>query len=394
MNLLGKVAVVTGGSRGIGRAIALMMAKQGAKVVINYTQSDDLAKKVKSEIEELGQEAMIYKADVSDEESVKAFVNAVKDTYGQVDVLVNNAGITKDALLMRMKEEDFIDKLFVASSHDTILCFTNAGQVYWKKVYELPQAGRAARGKPIVNLIQIQPGDKVHAVVPVREFSADSYLAFATNLGVVKRTPLQDFSRPRQAGIRAIKLIEGEHLVAVRETDGNSDIIFASSSGLAIRFHETDVRSMGRTAGGVKGINLGKGDQVISLIIANTEADAGKAVLTATENGQGKRTLLENYPCKSRATKGVISIQTSERNGEVVSAELVEDSDQAMLITSGGTLIRTRIDEISVLGRNTQGVKLIGLGKKEKLVSLAKVCETESEDEGEESVEAEEKEKE
>jgi len=293
-----------------------------------------------------------------------------------------------------VKDEDFIEHLFVANTHDTILCFSSTGKVYWKKVYMLPQAGRLARGRPLNNLLPLEENEQITAVLPIREYEENKYVFMATDDGIVKKTPLVDFSRPRTSGIKAVKLPDDRRLVGVGITDGSMDILLFSNAGKAVRFAESNVRSMGRTAGGVKGINLGKDDRVISLIIANTEADAGKAVLTATENGKGKRTLLENYPCKSRATKGVISIQTSERNGEVVSAELVEDSDQAMLITSGGTLIRTRIDEISLLGRNTQGVKLIGLGKKEKLVSLAKVCETDSEDEVEESVEVEEKEKE
>ncbi len=284
-----------------------------------------------------------------------------------------------------VKEEDFIEHLFVANTHDTILCFSSTGKVYWKKVYMLPQAGRLARGRPLNNLLPLEEGEQITAVLPIREYEKDKFVFMATDDGMVKKTPLEDFSRPRASGIKAVNLPDDRRLVGVGITDGSKDILLFSNAGKAVRFAESNVRSMGRTAGGVKGINLGKDDRVISLIIAHPEEDAGKAVLTATENGQGKRTLLDQYPCKSRATKGVISIQTSEKNGEVVSAELVEDVDEAMLITSGGTLIRTRIGEISVLGRNTQGVRLIGLGNKEKLVSLAKVGETDTEDEEEES---------
>ncbi len=277
----------------------------------------------------------------------------------------------------KVKEEDFVETMFVANTHDTILCFSTLGKVYWKKVYMLPQAGRMARGRPLNNLLPLEEGEQITAVLPIREYEEDKYVFMAMADGLVKKTPLVDFSRPRNSGIRAVDLEGDRRLVGVGITDGSKDILLFSNAGKAVRFDETTVRAMGRTARGVRGIKMAEGDAVISLIIVDTEDDAAKSILTSTIRGYGKRTLLENYPRKGRATKGVISIQTSDRNGDVVAAELVEDNDEAMLITSGGTLIRTRISEISVMSRNTQGVRLIGLGKKEDLVSLARVCESE-----------------
>jgi DNA gyrase subunit A len=278
----------------------------------------------------------------------------------------------------KVKEEDFVESMFVANTHDTILCFSTSGKVYWKKVYMLPQAGRAARGRPLNNLLPLEEDEHITAVLPVREYAEDKFVFMAMADGVVKKTPLVDFSRPRASGIRAVDLDGDRRLVGVGITDGNQDILLFSNAGKAVRFSESNVRPMGRTARGVRGIKMADEDHVISLIIVDPEQDADKCVLTATLHGYGKRTAIDNYPCKSRATKGVISIQTSERNGEVVAAELVDENEEAMLITSGGTLIRTRISEISVLGRNTQGVRLIGLGKQEELVSLARVCESDT----------------
>ena len=282
----------------------------------------------------------------------------------------------------KVKEEDFVETMFVANTHDTILCFSTKGKVYWKKVFMLPQAGRMARGRPLNNLLPLEEDEQITAVLPIREYEEDKYVFMAMADGLVKKTPLVDFSRPRNSGIRAVELDDDRRLIGVGITDGSKDILLFSNSGKAVRFNEAKVRGMGRTARGVRGIKMPEGDTVISLIIADPEKDVGKSVLTATIHGYGKRTLLENYPCKGRATKGVISIQTSERNGDVVAAEMVEDNDEAMLITSGGTLIRTRINEISVMSRNTQGVRLIGLGKNEELVSLARVCESENDKAG------------
>jgi DNA gyrase subunit A len=273
-----------------------------------------------------------------------------------------------------MKEEDFVDKLFVASTHDTILCFSSRGKMYWKKVYELPQAGRASRGKPIVNLLPLSEGERINAILPIREYDESHYIFFATANGIVKKTPLVDYSRPRANGIIAIDLREDDQLVGVALTDGDRDVMLFTSHGKAIRFGEDNVRPMGRTAGGVRGIKLTGDARVISLIIA----DEG-CVLTATENGFGKRTEIEQYPRHGRGGQGVISIVCNERNGDVVGAVQVADDDQIMLITDGGTLVRTRVAEVSILGRNTQGVKLIGLSKGEKLVGVERVVEQDEE---------------
>ena len=274
-----------------------------------------------------------------------------------------------------VKEEDFIDKLFVVNTHDTILCFSNFGKVYWLKVYELPQAGRTARGKPIVNLLPLSDGERINAMLPIREYSEDQYIFFATQQGTVKKTPLKDFSRPRSSGIIAIEMRQGDQLVGVEITTGSQDIILFSSSGKAIRFNETDARSMGRNAVGVRGIKLTKGHKVISLILAEEGF-----VLTATENGFGKRTKVADYPVHGRGGLGVISVQTTDRNGLVTGAERVSEDDEIMLITSGGTLVRTRIDEISVMGRNTQGVKLISLDSGEKLSGIERIANVEESD--------------
>jgi len=279
----------------------------------------------------------------------------------------------------KVKEEDFVDKLFIASTHDTILCFSSRGKAYWLKVYQLPQAGRSARGKPIVNLLPLDEGERINAVLPVREYRDDQYVFMATAQGTVKKTPLSDFSRQRASGIIAVDLRDDDYLINVALTDGTCDVMLFSDSGKAIRFSEGDVRAMGRTACGVRGIRLGIGQKVIALIIV----DEG-SVLTATENGYGKRTLIDDYPTHGRGGQGVISIQGSERNGEVIGAVLVRDEDEIMLISNGGTLVRTRVNEVSNMGRNTQGVRLIALHSEEKLVGLERVVDDqdESDEEG------------
>ncbi|MCG6886246.1 MAG: DNA gyrase subunit A [Proteobacteria bacterium] len=267
-----------------------------------------------------------------------------------------------------MKEEDFIDKMFVASTHDTILCFSSRGKVYWLKVYELPQAGRGARGKPIINLLPLEEGERINAILPIREYEEGKFIFFATANGTVKKTPLKDFSRQRASGIIAVELREKDKLVGVELTNGEQDVLLFSSGGKAIRFNEADARPMGRNAVGVRGIKLAAGQEVISLIIAS-----GGDVLTATENGYGKRTPVDDYPRHGRGGQGVISIQTTKRNGQVTGAELVQDGDEAMLITTSGTLVRTRVDEISIMGRNTQGVRLISLSEGEKLSGIERI---------------------
>jgi DNA gyrase subunit A len=280
-----------------------------------------------------------------------------------------------------VKEEDFIDKLFIASTHDTILCFSSRGKVYWLKVYELPQAGRTARGKPIVNLLPLQADERINAILPIREFSDDQYVFMATSKGTVKKTALSGFSRPRANGIIGLDLRDGDYLIDVALTDGSQDIMLFSDAGKVIRFKEDDVRAMGRTACGVRGIKLQPEQCVISLIIASDSP-----VLTATENGYGKRTSADDYPVYGRGGQGVIAIQVTERNGVVVGAVPADDNDEVMLISGGGTLVRTRVNEISVMGRNTQGVRLIALGNGEKLVGIERVVEVKDDDDAAENV--------
>jgi len=282
----------------------------------------------------------------------------------------------KGITAMGTKDEDFVDNLFIASTHQYLLVLTEKGQLYWLKVYRIPQAGRTAKGTPIVNLIQVQPGDKIHAVVPVREFSENSFLFFTTNLGVVKRTPLVDFSRPRQAGIRAINLIEGEHLVSVRETDGAKDILVATSNGLAIRFHESDIRSMGRSARGVRGIRVAEGEQVIGMVVIDPEK-SDDTILVVTKNGYGKRTPVSSYRVQHRGGKGLITIQCSDRNGPLLAVRDVTSGEQLMVITRGGIMIRIGVDSVRKQGRNTQGVRIINLKNNDKVGSITKISQDE-----------------
>jgi DNA gyrase subunit A len=275
------------------------------------------------------------------------------------------------------KDEDFIEKMFVANTHDYILCFSSRGRMYWLKVYNVPQGGRNARGKPIVNLLPLEEGEKLNALLPVKTFDDDHYVFMATANGVVKKTPLSEFSRPRTAGIIAVALDDGDYLIGASITDGRHDVMLFSDTGKAVRFDENDVRPMGRTARGVIGMKLAKGGRLISLLVAEDENDF---VLTATENGYGKRTPIAEYTRHARATQGMIAIQTSERNGKVVAATLVKDEDEIMLITTGGVLIRTRVKEIRAMSRATQGVTLINLDKGETLTSLEKVAETDNEE--------------
>ncbi|MEH8020798.1 DNA gyrase subunit A [Rheinheimera metallidurans] len=270
-----------------------------------------------------------------------------------------------------VKDEDFVDKLLIASTHDTILCFSNRGRMYWMKVYQLPLASRTARGKPIVNLLPLEEGERINAILPVREYEADKYVFMATANGTVKKTALTEYSRPRSNGIIAVNLNEGDHLIDVGLTDGNSEIMLFSDDGKVVRFTEDQVRSMGRTATGVRGIRLREGGSVVSLIIPNGDGP----ILTVTENGYGKRTALSEYPAKSRATQGVVSIKVSERNGLVVGAVQVNELDEIMMISNKGTLVRTRVNEVSEVGRNTQGVILIRTAENEKVVGVAKVDE-------------------
>jgi len=271
-----------------------------------------------------------------------------------------------------VKDQDFIDKLFIASTHDTLLCFSSRGKLYWLKVYELPQASRTARGKPIINLLPLEEGEQINAVLSIRNYVEDMFVFMATADGTVKKTSLIEFSRPRPSGIRAIELVDGNKLIGVELTDGKRDIMLFSDAGKVVRFPESHVRSMGRTAKGVRGIRLTKGQNAISLIIVKSTETT---VLTATQNGYGKRTDIEDYPQKSRGGVGVISIQVTKRNGPVVSAVAVENDDEIMLISDQGTLIRTPVKDISVFGRNTQGVRLVNLTELEQLASIEPIIE-------------------
>ncbi|MBK7955815.1 MAG: DNA gyrase subunit A [Candidatus Accumulibacter sp.] len=277
-----------------------------------------------------------------------------------------------------MKTDDFVDHLFVANTHAFILCFTNRGRVYWLKVYEVPQGTRNSRGKPIVNLFPFEEGEKIGAILAVREFADDRYIFMCTANGIVKKTPLSDFSNPRKAGIIAVALDEDDVLIGVEITNGAQDVVLVSDVGKAVWFDEEDVRPMGRTARGVRGMRLGEQQQVLSLLVADSDQ---QTVLVATENGFGKRTVLADFRHSGRGTQGVIAIAASERNGKVVAARLVSDEDEIMLITTGGVLIRTRVSEIRELGRATQGVTLIALDAGEKLAGLEKVIETEDDSE-------------
>ncbi len=286
----------------------------------------------------------------------------------------------------RIKEEDFIERLLVANTHDTILCFSSRGRLYWMKVYQLPEASRGARGRPIINLLPLEQNERITAILPVREYEEGRNIFMATANGTVKKTRLTDFSRPRSAGIIAVNLNEGDELIGVDLTDGTNEIMLFSAEGKVVRFLEEEkledgsirgVRPMGRTAAGVRGIKLSEADRVVSLIVPRGDGE----ILTVTQNGYGKRTALADYPTKSRATQGVISIKVSERNGRVVGAVQVDQCDQIMMITDAGTLVRTRVSEVSVVGRNTHGVTLIRTAEDENVVGLQRVVEPEEDDE-------------
>ena len=314
----------------------------------------------------------------------------------------------------KMKDEDFIEKLLVANTHDTILCFSSRGRLYWLKVYQLPQASRGARGRPIVNILPLQENERITAILPISAYEEDKFVIMATAGGIVKKIALTEFSRPRSSGIIALNLRDEDELIGVDITDGSNEIMLFSSQGRVVRFAESAVRAMGRLATGVRGIKLALTndiaddesaveieevsddnaeetldlniDKVVSLVVPKNDG----AILTATQNGYGKRTQLSEYPTKSRNTKGVISIKVSERNGKVVAATQVEETDQIMLITDAGTLVRTRVSEVSIVGRNTQGVRLIRTAEDEHVVSLERVCDVDDEDEGTEDVTSEE----
>ncbi|BDT79498.1 DNA gyrase subunit A [Polynucleobacter yangtzensis] len=299
------------------------------------------------------------------------------------------------------KNEDWIETLFVANTHDTILCFSDRGRMYWLKVWEVPQGSRTSRGKPIVNMFPLIEGEKITVILPIKGYQDDQYVFMATSLGTVKKTRLSDFSNPRKAGIIAVDLNENDFLVGAAITDGQHDVMLFSDAGKAVRFDENDVRPMGRTARGVRGMNLGEGHQVIAMLVAPAEAAEGveaavvdangiaipSSVLTATENGYGKRTPIAEYTRHGRGTKGMIAIQTSERNGKVVAAALVSPEDQIMLITTGGVLVRTRVSEIREMGRATQGVTLINVDEGTRLSGLQRIAESDTDDDADDAEE-------
>lgn len=278
------------------------------------------------------------------------------------------------------KEDDFIDKMFVANTHDYILCFSNRGRVYWLKVYEVPQGSRTSRGKPIVNLFPLEENEKINAILSVKSFDENHFIFMATSLGTVKKTALTEFANPRKSGIIAINLDDGDYLIGAEITNGSNDVVLVSNGGKAVWFDEDEVRQMGRATRGVRGMRLAEGQQVLSLLIAS---DDQQTVMVATENGYGKRTVLADFRRSGRGTQGVKAIAVSERNGLVVAAKLVNDEDEIMLITTGGVLIRTRVSEIRELGRATQGVTLINLGEGEKLSGIEKIVETDEDEDGE-----------
>jgi DNA gyrase subunit A len=272
------------------------------------------------------------------------------------------------------REDDFIERLFIANTHDTLLCFSSLGKIYWLRVWQVPQGARSGRGKPIVNLFPLAEGEKINAVLPVKEYDDAHFVFMATAMGTVKKTPLSGFSNPREKGIIAIELDEGDHLIGAAITDGRHDVMLFSDAGKAVRFEENDVRSMGRAARGVRGMTLEEGQRVIAMLVADDEA---QTVLTATENGFGKRTSIAEYTRHGRGSKGMISIQVSERNGKLVGAVLVTDKDEIMLISTGGVLIRTPVSQIREMGRSTQGVTLINLDPGTTLAGIEKIGETE-----------------
>lgn len=347
----------------LNNADRLMEVIREELVAINEQYGDERRTEIIAAHEDLTLEDLISEEDVVVTLSHEGYIKAQQLSSYRAQ---RRGGKGKAAT--KVKEEDFVDKLFIASTHDTMLCFSSRGKVYWKKVFELPLASRTARGRPIVNLLPLEEGERINAILPIREYEEDKFIFMATASGTVKKTSLKDFSRPRSNGIIAIELRENDQLVGVDITNGESDILLFTSAGKSVRFNESTVRQMGRTACGVRGIKMQEGQSVISLIIA----DDGH-VLTATEKGYGKRTEMDDFPVHGRGGQGVIAIQTTERNGDVVAATLVGKGDEIMLITSGGTLVRTKVDEISIVGRNTQGVRLISLSEGESLSGLERI---------------------
>jgi DNA gyrase subunit A len=337
---------------------------------------DQYGDKRKSEIveqaEDLSMEDLIASADVVVTFSHAGYIKSQPLTDYRAQ---RRGGRGKQAATT--KEDDFIERLFIANTHDTMLCFSSRGRVYWLKVYNVPQGTRTSRGKPIVNLFPLGEGEKINAVLPVKEYDDKHFVFLATALGTVKKTPLSQFSNPREKGIIAVELDDGDHLIGAAITDGKHDVMLFSNAGKAVRFEEDDVRPMGRQARGVRGMKIGEAHRVISMLVADSEA---QTVLTATENGFGKRTAIADYTRHGRGTQGMIAIQASDRNGKLVGAVLVGDEDEIMLISTGGVLIRTLVKQIREMGRSTQGVRLIDLDEGTKLAGVERVAEKEEDE--------------
>lgn len=360
----------------LGSDIRLMEVIREELVAIKEQYSEPRRTEIIENRDDLTDEDLITEEDMVVTVSHEGYVKAqpLSDYQAQ-----HRGGRGKSAT--QTKEEDFVDQLVIASTHDTILCFSSRGKVYAMKVYQLPVGSRAARGKPFVNLFPLEEGEKINAFLPTRDYNENKFIFMATSAGTVKKTPLPEFASIRVSGKIAIDLREDDTLIGVAITDGEQNIMMFSSDGKAIRFNEGDVRSMGRTATGVRGFRLNENEKVISLIVASEGA-----VLTVTENGYGKRTEVEKFRHQGRGGSGTIAMQTSERNGQVVGALLVNDNDELMIITDGGTLVRTRVAEISVVGRNAQGVRVIRLDEGEKVVGVDRIAGLENENDEVEDV--------
>jgi DNA gyrase subunit A len=356
MDMLGKPARITG-----------VIADELKAIKAQY--GDKRKSEIVEQAEDLQMEDLIASADVVVTFSHAGYIKSQPLTDYRAQ---RRGGRGKQAATT--KEDDFIERLFIANTHDTMLCFSSRGRVYWLKVYNVPQGTRASRGRPIVNLFPLSEGEKINAVLPVKEYDDKHFVFLATSLGTVKKTPLSQFSNPREKGIIAVELDDGDRLIGAAITDGKHDVMLFSNAGKAVRFEEDDVRPMGRQARGVRGMKIAEGQRVISMLVADSES---QTVLTATENGFGKRTAIAEYTRHGRGTQGMIAIQTTARNGKVVGAVLVGDEDEIMLISTGGVLIRTSVKQIREMGRSTQGVRLIDLDEGTKLAGVERVAEKE-----------------
>jgi len=318
---------------------------------------------------EMAEDDIDFEDLIADEEVVVTISHSGYAKRIPIDTYHTQGRGGKGITAMATKDEDWVEHLFIATTHQYLLVLTEKGQLYWLKTYHVPEATRTAKGRPLVNMIDLAQGDKVHAIVPVREFSEENFLVMATNKGIVKRTPLNDFSRPRRAGIRAINLLDDEHLVDVKVSDGDLDIILGTSDGMAIRFKETDMRPMGRTARGVKGVTLAEGQKVVGMVTVNN----GSTLLTLTEHGYGKRTPVEDYRVQRRGGRGLITIKCSDRNGQLVGIKEMLDDQELMVLTRNGIMIRMAVNDISTLGRNTQGVRIISLKGDDEVAGMARI---------------------